>query len=112
MNETQVVVDGALQPDGTLKLDKRPNLSPGRVRVTVQAVTAPPPTHIGLMERMEAVWANQKARGEVPRSREEIDSELNAMRDEAEEEMRAVERLQEESARRREPENPRQETPQ
>jgi len=110
MNETQVVMDGTLQPDGTLELDERPNLPPGRVRVTMQAATVRSPTRVGLMERMEAVWADQKARGDVARSREEIDSELNAMRDEAEEEMQAIERLHEESARRREPGSPGQET--
>jgi hypothetical protein len=111
MNETQVVIDGTLQSDGTLELDERPNLPPGRVRVIMQAVTVPLPTRVGLMERMEAVWADQKARGEVPRSREEIDSELNAMRDEAEEEMQAIERLHDECTRSRQPRSPRQEAP-
>jgi hypothetical protein len=34
----------------------------------------------------------QEARGFKPRSREEIDADLNAMRDEAEEEMQNIER--------------------
>ncbi|HQU43491.1 MAG: hypothetical protein B7Z73_10245, partial [Planctomycetia bacterium 21-64-5] len=46
--------------------------------------------------RMQAIWDGQKARGHVPRTKEQIDAELNALRDEAEEEMRQVERLQEE----------------
>src|SRR5205823_2288767 len=101
MSETQVVMHGTLQPDGTLVLDERPNMPPGRVRVTVQAV-AVPQTGLGLMERMEAVWADQKARGHVARTREEIDAEINALRDEAEEEMQAIERLHEECERSRE----------
>jgi hypothetical protein len=106
MSEMQVVVDGTLQPDGTLKLDETPNLPPGPVRVTMQAVVAPARPRAGLMERMAVVWADQKARGEVARSREEIDSELNAMRDEAEGEMQAFERLHEETTRRGEPGSP------
>lgn len=102
MNEMQVVVDGTLQPDGTLQLDERPKLPPGRVRVTVQAVAAPAGPEDDVMTRMEAVWAAQKARGYVPPTREEIDAELAAMRDEAEEEMQEVERLSEDCRRRRE----------
>ena len=111
MSETQAVVDGTLRPDGTLVLDERPNLPPGRVRVTMQAVTAPQPS-LGLMERMQAVWADQKARGHVPRTREEIDAELNALRDEAEEEMQAIERLHDECARSRQAGGTGQESPQ
>jgi hypothetical protein len=112
MSEMQVVVGGTLQSDGTLKLDETPNLPPGPVRVTMQSVAAPARPSAGLMERMAAVWADQQARGEVARSREEIDSELNAMRDEAEEEMQALERLHEETARPNEPGEPRSETSQ
>jgi hypothetical protein len=50
---------------------------------------------------MESIWADQKARGHVPRSREEIDAEINQMRDDAEDEMQAVERLREECQRAR-----------
>ncbi len=47
-------------------------------------------------QMMEGIWAAQKARGHVPRAKEEIDAEIRTMRDEAEEEMQEVERLQEE----------------
>ncbi|HEX5271377.1 MAG TPA: hypothetical protein VFW33_12850, partial [Gemmataceae bacterium] len=83
-------------------LDERPNLPAGRVRVTVQPLAPPAPPGDSLMSRMQAVWAAQKARGHVPRSREEIDTDLRALRDEAEEEMQAVERLSDECRRARE----------
>ena len=38
MSRTQVELTGTLRPDGTLALDERPDLPPGRVRVIVQAV--------------------------------------------------------------------------
>ena len=109
MSETQVVVTGTLNPDGTLVLDERPHLPPGRVRVTVQAVTQATGSEDGFMARVERVWAEQAARGHVPRTREEIDAEINALRDEAEEEMQAVERLHEECMRSREQQGPDQE---
>jgi len=37
MNPTHVVVEGQLKPDGTLQLDGKVALPPGRVRVTVEA---------------------------------------------------------------------------
>ncbi len=97
MGETQVVVEGTLQPDGTLVLAEKPNLPPGRVRVTLQAWAAPAGLQDGVLARMQKVWAAQDARGYVPRTREEVDAEINALRDEAEEEMQAIERLHEET---------------
>jgi hypothetical protein len=99
-----LVLEGTLTPDGTLQLDQRPNLPAGRVRVTVQPLSPAAPPGDTLMSRMRAVWDAQKARGHVPRSREEIDADLNALRDEAEEEMQAVERLSDECRRARDQE--------
>jgi len=106
MSEMQIVVEGALQPDGTLVLDEKPNLPPGRVRVTMQAVPAPAGPEDGLLAVMQRIWAAQDARGHVPRTREEIDAEVNLLRDDAEEEMQAVERLYEECERAREQQGP------
>lgn len=44
MNPSETIVEGTLQPDGTLVLDSRPNLPPGRVTVVLrQEEAAPPP---------------------------------------------------------------------
>jgi hypothetical protein len=44
MSLDQVVVEGTLKPDGTLELDQKPGLPPGRVTVTVQPLSpASPP---------------------------------------------------------------------
>jgi hypothetical protein len=44
MSLTEIVVEGTLHPDGTLELDQRPDLSPGRVTVVLRQhhETAPP----------------------------------------------------------------------
>jgi hypothetical protein len=36
MSLTEIVVEGTLNPDGTLELDQKPNLSPGRVTVVLR----------------------------------------------------------------------------
>ena len=70
----QEMVQGTLKPDGTLELDQKPNLSPGRVRVTVEPVTEPTrPDRFWAM--LEQIWADLKARGHVPRSVEQIEAE-------------------------------------
>ena len=45
MSLQEVVVEGTLKPDGTLELDRRPNLQPGRVTVVLrqEAETGVPP---------------------------------------------------------------------
>jgi len=94
-NTPPLVVEGTLTAEGTLQLDERPNLPAGRVRVTVQLLQQAAAGET-LMSRMQAVWAGQKGRGHVPRSREEIDADINTLRDEAEEEIQAVELLSDE----------------
>ena len=46
MSLIETIVEGTLQPDGTLVLDARPNLSPGRVTVVLrqQAESVAPPS--------------------------------------------------------------------
>lgn len=62
MNVQVVTVEGTLQPDGTLQLDQKPKLSPGRVQVIVQPLP-PPAAQRGLVEVMDDVRASQLARG-------------------------------------------------
>lgn len=46
MNPPEAIIEGTLQPDGTLVLDSKPDLSPGRVTVVLrQEAQAPPPLH-------------------------------------------------------------------
>ena len=41
MNAIQIEVTGMLQPDGSLLLDQKPDLPPGRVRVVIQRMPEP-----------------------------------------------------------------------
>lgn len=93
MSTHQVVVQGIVDSDGTLRLDQPVPLPPGAVEVTIkpQVETATPLDPF--WATMEEIWAGQRLRGHVPRSKAEIDTEIASLRDEAEEEMLAVERI-------------------
>jgi len=100
MSTRPVIVEATLKPDGTLKLDEKLALPPGRVQLVVQPLPELPDDD-PFWQMMKRIWAGQKARGHVPRTVEEIEAERTAFRDEAEESARQVERVQEEAARAR-----------
>ena len=91
-----VIVQGTLKPDGTLELDETVNLAPGRVQVTMVPVPELPEND-PFWERMEAIWADQKRRGHVARSVQEVEAQRQALREEWEERMRRIERIQAEA---------------
>jgi hypothetical protein len=97
MTTKAIEIQGTLREDGTLVLDQTPNLPPGRVKVTVEPV--PDYTQTDIWQFFERLWAEQRARGHVPRSREEIDADLEAARQEDEERMQDLERIHEECQR-------------
>jgi len=101
MTPSQNVVPGEVRPDGTLELGEKLTLSPGPVRVTVQHV-APESPKEDTWAVLERIWAEQKAKGVKPRTREEVDADINAMRDEWEDRMREIERIHQEARRLRE----------
>ncbi len=88
----QVIVQGILEPDGTLQLDQKPNLSPGRVRVTLETLPeAIQPARFWAM--MEQIGAGLRASGHVPRSVEEVEAERQAFRDEWDERQDSLEQI-------------------
>jgi hypothetical protein len=48
-----VIIEGTLFADGTLKLDEKPLVQPGRVRVTVEPLTTTPPSPAHQAPEME-----------------------------------------------------------
>lgn len=100
MSFREDVIEGTLKPDGTLELDQRPKLPPGRVTVVLRPGTEakpPRPLDDAFFQMMEAIWAGQKARGHVPRSVEEVEAERQQLGHEWEAEVKAAIRLQEEA---------------
>lgn len=94
MTTNAVVIQGTLREDGAILLDQKPDLPPGRVKVIVEPL--PDLTQTDVWQVLERIWAGQRARGHVSRSREEIDAELEASRQEDEERMQALERIHQE----------------
>lgn len=101
MAATHIVVEGTLNPDGTLVLDRKLPLPAGRVQLIVQPLPELPADD-PFWQQMRQIWDGQKARGQIPRGKKEIDAEIKSMRDEAEDEMRAIEALQHECRQARE----------
>jgi hypothetical protein len=100
MSLSEVVVQGTLKPDGTLELDEKPGLAPGRVTVVLRqeaGVKSPRPLDEAFFRMMEEIWVGQRARGHVPRTEEEVETERRQLRQEMEGEVEAAIRLQEES---------------
>jgi hypothetical protein len=95
MKTTHVVVEGTVKSDGSLELDSKLDLPAGRVQLIVEPMPDLPKDD-PFWQMMEGIWAAQKARGQVSRTKEEIDAEIRLIRDESEEEMQDVERLHEE----------------
>jgi hypothetical protein len=87
MSLNTVIVMGTLKADGTLELDERPALAPGRVQVAI--VPTPTPTAGGprrtLLDILDEVRASQTARGYQGRSIEEMEADEAARRADDEE---------------------------
>jgi len=98
MGATHVVVEGTLKPDGSLELDSKPNLPPGRVQLIVQPLPELPRDD-PFWQMMERIWADRKAAELTPRSTEEVEARRRALREDVEEEVDKAVRLQEESGR-------------
>ncbi|MGO9108251.1 MAG: hypothetical protein ACLP9L_03365 [Thermoguttaceae bacterium] len=100
MSLTETMIEGTIQPDGTLLLDEKPNLSPGRVTVVLRQETAIViPSDDPFWQRMQAMWDAQDAAGRLPRSVEQIETERREMRLGWAGRQDALERIQEESRR-------------
>jgi hypothetical protein len=95
------VIEGTIQPDGTLVLDEPTKLPPGRVQVIVQALPELPEGD-PFWEMMKSIWANQKTRGHISRSVQEIEAERRETIESWERREQAIERHREESRRLRE----------
>jgi hypothetical protein len=87
MSLNTVIVMGTLKDDGTLELDERPTLAPGRVQVAI--VQAEIPAAIGsrrtLLDVLDEIRTAQAARGYQGRSIEEMEADEAARRAEDEE---------------------------
>jgi hypothetical protein len=90
MSLSQVVIEGTLKPDGTLELDEKPSLSPGRVTVILQPAQTGVSRKRGMAELIDEIHQGQQARGFPGRSTQEIEAGLKEGQDEYEQRMQAT----------------------
>ena len=59
----EAVVEGTLKPDGTLELDQKPNLSPGRVTVVLRQEAKAPPPQENWFQYLQRIRTKREADG-------------------------------------------------
>ena len=99
MQLTEAVVEGTLRPDGTLELDQKPGLPPGRVTIVLRQ-EVPPATQEGWWPAMQRARQAMEAAG----CKFLNDAEVQDRIDELREEDRIDEMLRELDEQRRQPE--------
>jgi hypothetical protein len=91
----QIIIGGTLRPDGTLQLDDRPPIVPGRVRVTIEGV-GPAEPQADALAVFEEIIAEQDQSSDHRRSAAELDAGIDALRDEWDERQQELEQIQRE----------------
>jgi hypothetical protein len=104
MTMPSLEVLGTVRADGTLELDEKLNVPPGRVKVRVESMPAmeAKPAE-GLVEFVDRLRREMEAAGHKFRTKEEIDAELEELRNEWEERIEELERARGELSGEEEP---------
>jgi hypothetical protein len=95
MSLEEIIVQGTLKPDGTLELDQRPNLPPGRVSVVLRSLPQLP-ANDPFFAMLQEIWDARARAGLTPRSVAEVEAQRQRLRDESAEEVAEAMRLQQE----------------
>jgi hypothetical protein len=82
MSQTEIVVQGTLNPDGTLQLDQKPNLSPGRVTVILRKVSeAAAPPQEDWLQHLQRIRTKREAEGYPFLNEEELNAHIEWLRE-------------------------------
>lgn len=90
MSLGEIIVPGTLKPDGTLELDQKPGLPPGRVLVSIQPVPGGTPARRGLADVIDDIQREQQARGFQGLSAAEIEAQRQEGEDDYEQRLQAL----------------------
>ncbi len=77
MSVTEIVVQGTLNPDGTLQLHEKPNLPPGIVTVILRQASAPTAAQEGWWPYMQRIRAEREAAGYPFMNEPEMEAHLS-----------------------------------
>jgi hypothetical protein len=80
MSLREVIVEGTLKPDGTLKLDQKPNLPPGRVQVVLRSAQGPSTTDEGWWPHLQRLRAERETAGYPFTNEEEVTAYIEELR--------------------------------
>ena len=92
MSIQPVVIHGQIRLDGTLQIEEKINLPPGPVNVTLETTSQVKPRE-STQQVLKDIAIRRQAIGRQPRTKEEIDAEIDAMRNEDEQRMCEIEQL-------------------
>jgi hypothetical protein len=81
MSLSEVVIEGTLKPDGTLELDQKPNLSPGRVTVVLRQGSEAAPPEENWWQFLQRIRAEREASGYPFMNEEELKAHSNWLRE-------------------------------
>jgi hypothetical protein len=98
---TEFVVEGTLKPDGTLELDQKPSLSPGRVTVVLCRRAMPgPPCAENWFQHLQRIRAHREASGYPFMNEADVNAHIEWLRegDRIDEMLREVDKKRAEQA--------------
>jgi len=104
MTATSLEVLGTVRADGTLELDQKLTIPPGRVKVRVESVEAPAKPTETLVEFVDRTRSELEAAGHKFRTKEEIDAEIEELRNEWDERLDELERARGQASAEEKPE--------
>jgi hypothetical protein len=82
MSLTEIVVKGTLKPDGTLELDQKPSLSPGRVTVVLRQESQTAPPKEDWFQHLQRIRAEREAAGYPFMNEAEANAHIEWLREE------------------------------
>ena len=81
MSLSEVVMEGTLKPDGTLELDQKPTLAPGRVTVVLRQQVSSTQPQEGWWPYMQRVRTEREAAGYHFMNEAEMQAQVDWLRD-------------------------------
>lgn len=81
MSLIETVVEGTLQPDGTLVLDTKPNLSPGRVTVVLRQQSETTLLQEDWWQHLQRIRAEREASGYPFMNDDEVQAHIDWLRE-------------------------------
>ena len=81
MSVQEIVVAGTLKPDGTLELDQKPDLPPGRVTVVLRQESEAPPPQEDWWQYLQRIRAEREASGYPFMNEAEMNAHIEWLRE-------------------------------